>query len=381
MDAPATLPGFSLMKGGPLYRTERPAPPRKSPARQRALAHARLHAAGLLPLLVFTLPRGGTALSSLFAGLHAHARLLLALPVLVAAEPYVDGRLTLAARQFLVSRLVGVGSRPAFEASARAAMRWRDSTWAEACLLIAAFVLSLTPGLGFHGEWAVAGADGGPSLAGWWYLTVSQPLCRFLALRWGWRGILWVGFLFRVSRLPLALRPTHPDLTGGLGFLPICQSSFAPVVFALAVALSSYTRDTQALGLVSRPLPYLLPLAVLAGLAVLVVFAPLGFFTPQLLKAKRRGDSAFSALAARHSRQFERKWFRESTGKQLLGAPDFSSLSDLGSAFTAARSMHLFPSNRRSLVSFVAAALAPLAILLMMDRSFLAFLKQLLAAM
>jgi hypothetical protein len=36
--------------------------------------------------------------------------------------------------------------------------------------------------------------------------------------------------------------------------------------------------------------------------------------------------------------------------------------------------MRLFPSNRRSLLSFVAAALAPLSILLMTDRSFLAFL-------
>jgi hypothetical protein len=376
MDTPATLPGFSLVKGGPLYRTERRLhldSSRRASAVWCALAFALL---AWLPLVLLTLPRGGTALSSLFAGLQVHAKFLLALPVLIAAEPYIDGRITQAARQVLDSRLVGVGSRPAFEKSARATMRWLDSNLAEACLLIAAFALSFTAKLDFHREWAVAGTEQSPSVAGWWYLAVSQPLFWFLALRWAWRSMLWGVFLFRVSRLPLALLPTHPDVTGGLGFLPICQSSFAPVVFALAVVLSSYTWDAQVLGLASSPLPYLIPLVALGILAALVVFSPLGFFTPQLLKAKRRGVAAFSELAAWHSRQFERKWFRGRTHEQLLGAPEFSSLTDLGSSFTVVRRMRLFPWDQRSLVCFVAAALAPLPILLIMDRKFLAVLKQ-----
>jgi hypothetical protein len=377
MDAPSTLPGFSLVKGGPLYRTEcrlHLESPRCASVLWRMLVLALL---AWLPLLVLTLPRGATALRSLFTGLQIHAQLLLALPVLIAAEPYVDGRTTQAARQFLVSRLVGVGSRPAFEQSVRAVMRWRDSNLAEACLLIASFALSFVSELDFHGGWAVTGVAGGPSLAGWWYLAVSRPLFIFLALRWVWRGTLWAFFLFRVSRLPLALMPTHPDLMGGLGFLPICQASFASVVLALSVVVSSYTWDTRALGLADSPLPYLIPLVVLGLLGALGVFAPLGFFTPQLLRAKRRGDYAFSALAAWHSRQFERKWFRGRTDEKPLGAPEFSSLADLGSTFTAARRMRLFPIDRRSLLDFAAAALAPLPILLMMDRKFLDVLKHL----
>ncbi|MFL5349488.1 MAG: hypothetical protein ACJ8AT_32205 [Hyalangium sp.] len=376
MDASSILPNFSLVKGGPLFRAERwlhLVSPRRSSVGWRTLAFALL---AWLPLLVLTLPRGGTALRSLLAELQVHAQMLLALPVFIAAEPYVDGRITLAARQFLVSHLVGVGSRPAFERSARTAMRWRDSSLAEACLLVGAFALSLVSGLDSHLEWAVTGANGSPSPAGWWYLTVSQPLFRFLALRWLFRGVLWAYFLFRVSRLPLALMPSHPDVTGGLGFLPICQSGFAPVVFALSVVVSAYTWDTQPRGLASGPLPYILPLVVQGAIAAVAVFAPLGFFTPQLVKAKRRGDSAFSALAAWHSRHFERKWFHEHPGDELLGAPDFSSLIDLGSSFTVARKMRLFPWDSRSLLGFAAASLAPLVILLMMDRKFLAVLKQ-----
>lgn len=377
MEAPSSLPDFSLVKGGPLYRTERRlrlASPRRTSVVWRTLAFALI---AWLPLVLLSLPRGGKALLSLFAGLQVHAKFLLALPVLVAAEPYIDGRITQAARQFLDSRLVGVGSRPAFEKSARATMRWRDSNLAEACLLIASFALALASEFDFHRGWAIAGAEESPSLAGWWYLTVSQPLFWFLTLRWVWRGILWVGFLFRVSRLPLALTPTHPDVTGGLGFLPICQSSFAPVVFALSVVVSSSTWDAREPGLASAPLPYLIPLAALGILAALAVFSPLGLFTPQLLRAKRRGVLAFSALAAWHSRQFERKWFHGRTNKELLGAPEFSSLADLGSAFTVAQKMRLFPWERRSLLCFAAAALAPLSILLIMDRKFLAVLKHL----
>jgi hypothetical protein len=153
-------------------------------------------------------------------------------------------------------------------------MRWRDSNLAEACLLIASFALAFSSGLDFHREWSVAGAEGTPSLAGWWYLAVSRPLFLFLALRWVWRGSLWTGFLFRVSRLPLALMPTHPDLAGGLGFLPICQASFASVVLALSVVVSSYTWDTQKLGIANGPLPYLIPPVVLGVLGALAVFAP-----------------------------------------------------------------------------------------------------------
>lgn len=377
MDASSALPDFSLMRGGPFYRTERQLhldSPQRTSVLWRTLTLALL---AWLPLVILSLREGGTALRSLFAGLQVHAQLLLALPVLVAAEPYIDGRITQAARQFLLSGLVGVGSRPAFEKSARAVMRWRDSNWTEVCLLIAAFFLSFASGLEIHRRWAVAGAEGHPSLAGWWFLVVSRPLFQFLVLRWMWRGALWAGFLFRVSRLPLALIPTHPDVTGGLGFLPICQSSFAPVVFALAVVVSSYTRDTQPPVLASGPLPYLIPLVTLGVLGAIFVFAPLGFFTPQLLKAKRRGDQDFAALAAWHSQQFEQKWFRGRTNEQPLGVPDFSSLIDLGSSFSVARKMRLFPWDRRSLLSFLAAALAPLAIVLIMDRKFLIVLKQL----
>jgi hypothetical protein len=371
MDESSPLPDFSIVKGGPLFRCEcrlHLVPSDRAPRPRSALAFVAL---AWLPIPLLALARNGTAPHSLFSELEVHVQLLIALGTLVAAESYVDGRISAAVRQFHASHLVGVGHRHAFEDAVRAAIRWRDSNVAEACLLIAAYALTLVSPVDPTRAWIYTGEAGAPSAAGWWYLAVSQPLFRFLVLRWLWRGVLWARFLFRVSRLPLALVPTHPDMAGGLGFLAICQASFAPVVFALASSLASHLRTTEPRGLVGTPLPYLAPLVVLGVVGALVVYAPLGFFTPQLVQAKRRGDVRFSALAAWHSRRFERKWFRGEAGREVLGAPDFSSLIDLGSSFAIARKMRLFPFDARSLAGLLAAALAPLAVLLVMDREFL----------
>jgi hypothetical protein len=307
--------------------------------------------------------------------------------VFIAAEPYVDSRIALAVRQFVSSHLVGVGSQRVFEKAAHSAMRRRDSALAEVFMLVAAFAVAGLSRTEPGRAWMFAGEGGPPTPAGWWYLALSKPLLRFLLLRWLWRGILWAGFLFRVSRLPLAMLPTHPDMMGGLGFLPRCQASFSPVVFALASMVAAHLWQQEPHGVVGTPMPYFVPLVVLGALAALAVCAPLGFFTPQLVKAKRRGDIRFSALAAWHSWRFEHKWFRAGASAdaaaegKLLGAPEISSLADLGTAFTTARKMRLFLYDTRPMVGVVAAALAPLAFLLLMDQKLLDVLKQIYEAL
>jgi hypothetical protein len=62
---------------------------------------------------------------------------------------------------------------------------------------------------------------------------------------------------------------------------------------------------------------------------------------------------------------------------QLLGALEFSSLADLGTAFDVTHRMRLFPWSRRPLLSVAIAALTPLAPLLILDRQFLGLLLQL----
>jgi hypothetical protein len=388
MDVPASLQDFSLLQGGPflklrrrlhLLRPERPA------LLWRLLALTLL---AWLPLLLLTLLRAEpVGLRAFLLDFHVHIQLLFSLPVLIAAERYVDKRLAAAVHQLVSAELIEAGSLRALDAAAREAKRLQGLGLVEAGLLLLSYALSFLKRFSEqHPEWLFAGGEGHLSPAGTWYVALSLPLFRFLMLWWLWRGAVWALFLFRVSRMPLTLRPTHPDMAGGLRFLCTCQGSFSVVIFALACSSASAARRLSQVSPVEDPLKYTSPLLALALIALVLVLGPLLPFWGPLLRAKRRGELQFSALASHHSRDFERKWF-ESQGSQqgvsgtpehdLLGAAEFSSLIDLGSAFDVTHRMRLFPWSRRPFLSVAAAALAPLVPLLIADRQFLAIVWQL----
>ncbi|RKH40174.1 hypothetical protein D7V93_39785, partial [Corallococcus llansteffanensis] len=207
MNLPASLLDFSLIQGGPhlvLGRRHLPARPRRAPLSRRVLT---VLLVSWLPLLLLSLLHGGPSAPRAFLrDAMVHVQLLVSLPLLIAAERYIDLSLAAAARQFVVSELIDAKHLAAFEDIARGVMRVRDKASIEAGLLLASFTLAFVylPAHPSSG-WIHAEPGGTPTLAGWWYLAVILPLIRFLLLRWLWRGVLWAVFLFRVSRLPLAL--------------------------------------------------------------------------------------------------------------------------------------------------------------------------------
>jgi hypothetical protein len=77
------------------------------------------------------------------------------------------------------------------------------------------------------------------SLVGLWYHVVSVPILPVFWYRWVWRFCIWIRFLFDVSRLNLALVPTHADGAGGLGFLETAHTAFGVLNFALCSVLSA----------------------------------------------------------------------------------------------------------------------------------------------
>jgi len=62
---------------------------------------------------------------------------------------------------------------------------------------------------------------------------VSAPLLRFFLYRWAFRYFIWTALLWKLSRTPLHLIPTHPDRAAGLGFLSITQTRFGVLFCAL----------------------------------------------------------------------------------------------------------------------------------------------------
>lgn len=388
MDVPASLQDFSVLQGGPFLQLRRRIPllrPGRPTLLWRLLALTLL---AWLPLLLLSLLRAEpAALQAFLLDYHVHTRLLLSLPLLIAAKRYVDRRLAFAVRQLVSSELIEAGSLRDLTDAASKARRLQSLGLVEAGLLLLTYALSFLKQFSEqHPEWLFTGGEGHLSPAGMWYAAVSLPLFRFLVLWWLWRGVVWTLFLFRVSRLPLALRPTHPDQTGGLRFLCTCQGSFSVVIFALACSAASAARRLSQVSPAEDPLRYASPLLALALLALVLVFGPLLPFCGPLRRAKRRGELQFSAMAAHHSRDFERRWFESmdsppkaagTSENLLLGAPEISSLADMGTAFDVTHRMRLFPWSRRPLLAVTAAALAPLVPLLILDRQFLAVLLQL----
>src|SRR3990172_4566851 len=73
--------------------------------------------------------------------IEAHARFLVALPLLIAAEVIIHQRLTPAVRQFLERGIIREEHRPRFEAAIASSLRLRNSVIAE--LVLIAFVLTV----------------------------------------------------------------------------------------------------------------------------------------------------------------------------------------------------------------------------------------------
>ncbi|MBN8467586.1 hypothetical protein JYJ95_13780 [Corallococcus exiguus] len=369
MDVPASLLDFSLVQKTSLDRRHRFARLDRISQPVRILG---LVLVTWLPLLALSLLEGGPLAHAFLRNVATHVEFLVTLPLLVAADGYIDMRLAAAVRHFVISELIEAKDLPRYEAIARDVMQGRRSGIIEAGLLFVSFAASFVhvPYMPNRPDWLYAEPGGPLTLAGWWYLAVSMPIIRFVLLRWLWRGILWAIFLFKVSRLPLAFVPTHPDSAGGLGFLGTCQASFSVIVLALSSTLTA-----QRLAHVSTAnfTGYAIHLFAFALICLAVVFSPLMFFFRQLLLAKRRGDHSYSGVAAWHSRRFEQRWFHHElpVGLDPLGAPEFSSQTDLNTSFNTARGMRWFPVDIRAALAVVAAAMAPMVPLLLADRRFI----------
>jgi hypothetical protein len=366
---PPPADDFSLVLGGPLYqlylRTRLARPPLHL-LRRRMIA---LPAIAWLPLLVLSAIEGvawsGTQLPFL-ADIAVHARYLLAIPLLVAAEVAVHDRLRPIVRQFVDEGLVADADRPRFLAVVDDAVRLRNSPWIEVLLLVVAV---------FAGTWlwratnTTIGVDtwwtsGGMSNAAtWWYAHVSAPLFQFLVLRWYFRIALWWRLMWKISQLPLALHAAHPDRAGGLGFLRESINGFTLVLMAQSVAVAGViARATQVLG--ATPMDYAAEIFVLAVLFLLAVALPLAFFTGRMLDARRLALCEYDALAAHYVAAFERRWIERrdaADDPQLLGAADIQSLADLDGSVSIVREMRPIALDRRSTLLLAVAVLLPYA--------------------
>jgi len=373
----AAPPDFSLVLGGPLYQLLRRS---RLSGDALELLHRRvvvLTVVAWAPLLLLSVVEGtawgGRVTLTFLHDVALHARLLVALPLLIVAELVVNRRMGATVRQFFDRGLIPDAARAKFDASIASAMRLRNSVAAEVLLIALVYIV----GVGFIwrtqvaldvASWYGVPADGTlrPSLAGWWLGCVSLPVFQFLLLRWYFRIFLWARFLWQVSRLELALVPTHPDRSGGLGFLGVVGYMFAPLLVAQGAVLAGSMADRIFYAGAKLP-DFKLELVGVVALMVFVVLGPMLVFVPMLAAAKRAGLRDYGILAQRYVREFDQKWLRGGVpaGEALVGSGDIQSLADLGNSFAVVQDMRPVPFTWRTFLQLAVATLLPVAPLLL----------------
>ncbi|MDM0034369.1 hypothetical protein QTI33_19700 [Variovorax sp. J22P271] len=361
---------FSLVLGGPLFqlwRRSRLSDEVGNMPHRRALAAVLLAWAPLLLLSVLEGRAWGRVELPFLRDLELHARLLVALPLLILAELVVHRRMRLVVRQFLEDGLIPDASRSRFGLAVASALRLRNSVWAEVLLVllvygIGVFVVWRTRLTLDVSSWYGVIADGQLSLtaAGWWLACVSLPLFQFLLLRWYFRLFIWARFLWQVSRIRLDLIPTHPDRCGGLGFLSLVRVAFAPFLFAQGVLLAGMIADRIFFGGASL-LQFEVEIAGVVALMVCVILGPLCAFGPQLEAAENRGRREYGTLAQRYAREFDHKWLRGGArpDEALIGSPDIRSLADMGNSFAIVEDMRWAPFTLRTVLHLAVTTLLP----------------------
>jgi hypothetical protein len=371
------LEDFSLVLGGPLFqllRRSHLSGDALELLRQRILVISLL---AWLPLLVLSVVEGealgGRAAVPFLLDVEAHARFLVALPLLIVAELVVHQRMRFVVRQFLERNLIPESSLARFDAAIASAFRLRSSVLAEVLLIAFVYIFGVLllwrhyVALSATTWYATPAVEGLKlSVTGVWYAYVSLPFYQFLLVRWYYRMFIWMRFLWQVSRIELSLIPTHPDRVGGLGFLANTVYAFMPLAVAHGVMLAGPIANR--IFYLGAALPeWKVEIAAVVVFLLCLVLGPLLVFAPQLAQAKRTGNREYGALAARYVREFDAKWLRGGAraSETLVGSADIQSLSDLINSFDVVRTMQLAPITRDALLRLVAATLVPLVPLLL----------------
>jgi hypothetical protein len=301
-----------------------------------------------------------------------HTRLLLALPLLVGAEPIVHRGVSAAMSLFLERGIVTDAGKPRFEAAIASVKRLSDSTLVEVLMLVLVYALGIgvvwrqLSALHIDSWYYVLRSNTQHvTVAGSWYMLVSLPLFQFILLRWYFRVGLWAWFLARVASTRLNLVPTHPDRCGGLGLLEAATRSFAPLLIAhgilfTGIALSGILLDARTLR------QYAPELIVLLVFMALIAFGPLLAFVPSLMRTRRAGLEDYGLLAQRYVRAFDRKWIRSVRPPEepLLGTEDIQALADLSHSYDIVTGIRFIPVDRDTALILTLALLLPIVPLL-----------------
>jgi hypothetical protein len=312
-----------------------------------------------------------------FADYAAYAQFLIALPLFVVGERVVSRSTREAAENFVDSGVIRSADVPLADASHREVARLGRSRTAEWVCIALAYILAAATIL--PERWVPSmrtwhmGSGGDPqssirtifglTFPGAWALLVALPLLNYWWLRIGWKVIVWTRYLYRISRPRLVLVASHPDLTGGIGFVSEVQATFALIIFAYGI---SNVAAVIAYKVAIEGAPLTLPpvwgpaVGFIIGAPALFTL-PLFMFTKQLFRTKHRALAAYRERILRQSLAFEATWLGEEASE--AGSLDtlLTNMNQFATMFERVEHMRIVPFDLKSGFQLVGSTLGSVA--------------------
>ena len=298
----------------------------------------------------------------LLAHFGIHVRCLVAIPLFVLAESMALKAIDTIVGQFRARGIVTDQEHPAFLATLTDVARLRDSSlpWVGVFGLAVAWTLGSPVHAASHDmSWAATSGDFG--FGGWWFICVTRPVFIVLLLGWLWRIGLVILVFRRLSRLDLSLVPTHPDRSGGLGFVKKLPSAFFLVTLAVSSVIASrwmhemvYHDQTLA--------SFKAPFAAFVVLWSAMLLLPLLMLAPRLAAMKRQALRQYGALIGEHGRLVHRRWIlgEPVSPTELLDAPELGPVADTAAIYEAVVNVNPLPVDKSTLIVVLVPIVMPM---------------------
>ncbi len=392
MDAPAHAPSneasaeVSLVRGGPFYRVQQALRLMRPNQWNLGRRITVLVAVTWIPLVAITAALNPDGLVSLLKDYRAYSRFFLAIPALLVGEVLMETRFRAVMAHIRESKLLTETDTNYMDKVIAWLLRLRDSLLPELAILVLLMIHTVASyrGLADATPWLThrEGSELQLTAAGWYVVVVSTSIFQLLLGLGLWKWLMWTFFAFRLSTRNLRLVPTHPDRHGGLGFLGLTASAFAPLAFAAAAVIGATWRQAI-LHDGARLMDFKLPAIALVVITALVALAPLAFFVPRLAHLRRKGILEYGVLGQIHSTDFHEKWILHRAGREgeFLQAAESTTLANFGHVYENIGALRPFPADRGALITLAAAVAVPALPVILTQVPLIVILDDLLKAL
>jgi hypothetical protein len=287
-----------------------------------------------------------------FVDFAAYGQLLIGLPMFLIAERVIDGQTRDVARCFVTTGALAAGDAARLFHLNRQVERLRKQLWPELICIALGYVITaawVVPEMYNNRDtWHAMGLVVQPqdsleellgqtpqplTWPGLLELGFVGPLTTYWWVRWSWKIWMWSWYLYRLSRLRLNLVASHPDRTGGIGFLSDAQTKFGIVILAYGISNVAPTIGYK-LALEGATMSVVSVWGIAVGFVIgapLLFTIPLFMFTKQLYHVKAKAMEAFQERSMERAQAFEEKWLKacSSGNYELMSGSDLAELNSL----------------------------------------------------